>query len=388
MDLNNPHVTEFCLSDVCEVISSPVDKKTKDGEIPVRLCNYTDVYYNSVIKNDMKFMIASATESEISKFSLQPGDVVITKDSESPDDIAVPALVDTEVSDLVCGYHLIILRPKKAIYGAYLNHLLSTKDVRRRFFRVANGITRFGLPIGEVKDLKLQLPPIEEQRRIAGILSTWEKAINAYDRLIALKEKQKRGLMQKCLGTGDEISISDLGIILSGGTPKTGKPEYWGGDILWATPTDITKNKNKSISTTERTITQNGLNMSSAKLIPPNSLLICTRATVGEMSINTAPMATNQGFKSIVPHPMFNVHFIYYLLSTMKNDMIRRASGSTFLEISKSQLEAIKVRVPPLDVQNSVAKIISSWDEYINALTQKRDLLKKQKQGLMQQLLA
>src|SRR3954447_21296221 len=97
---------------LADVLVSNVDKKTFPGETPVRLCNYSDVYSNDYVTNSLQFMKASAGKAEISRFALSRGDVVITKDSESPDDIGVPAVVTEDVELLVCGYHLAILRPR------------------------------------------------------------------------------------------------------------------------------------------------------------------------------------------------------------------------------------------------------------------------------------
>ena len=137
------------LSAVAETIISNVDKKTKPNEHPVLLCNYTDVYRNSFIQADMDFMSATATKREIAKCSLNEGDVIITKDSEKYDDIGVPALVRENVPDLVCGYHLVTLRPAVSeIDGAYLFYALSAKEAQQQFHSYANGMTRFGLRKG------------------------------------------------------------------------------------------------------------------------------------------------------------------------------------------------------------------------------------------------
>ena len=122
------------LNDVMDLTLSSVDKKSKEHEHSVRLCNYMDVYNNSFIRADMDFMLATATETEIAKCSLMPGDVVITKDSEKHDDIGVPALIKENVENLVCGYHLAILRPRsEEINGAYLFYALSANDAQRQF---------------------------------------------------------------------------------------------------------------------------------------------------------------------------------------------------------------------------------------------------------------
>ena len=113
--------------------------------MPVKLCNYTDVYYNNDIGHEIDFMAATAKPLEIERFSLIEGDVIITKDSETPDDIGVPAYVKETIDNLLCGYHLAILRPKKQTIGKYICYALTSQRLKYDFYRFANGITRFGL---------------------------------------------------------------------------------------------------------------------------------------------------------------------------------------------------------------------------------------------------
>ena len=153
------------ISSVVQVITSPVDKKTLPGEIPVVLCNYTDVYYNPVITKAMPFMAATANEREIKRFSLQQGDVVITKDSETTDDIGVPAYVESVKANLLCGYHLAILRPGKNINGRYLAYILGHARIRHEFHRYANGITRFGLTADTYNKVCIPILPLAQQKR-------------------------------------------------------------------------------------------------------------------------------------------------------------------------------------------------------------------------------
>ena len=157
--------TRVPLDDVIDLQLSSVDKKSKANEQVVQLCNYMDVYNNNFIHADMGFMAATATEREIAKCSLAAGDVVITKDSEKHDDIGVPALVREDIPDLVCGYHLAILRPSTSeIDGAYLFYTLSTDEAQRQFHSYANGITRFGLRKADIGLVEIPLPPLQEQR--------------------------------------------------------------------------------------------------------------------------------------------------------------------------------------------------------------------------------
>ncbi len=156
------------LKDVASVRISTVDKKSKEGDSKVRLCNYVDVYYNERITGGLEFMEATATKDQIRQFGLRRGDVVITKDSETPDDIGVPALVVVDESDLVCGYHLAIIRPfQEIIDPGYLYLALAAPPFRQQLSAAATGVTRFGLRENEIKSATLRVPALEEQRRVA-----------------------------------------------------------------------------------------------------------------------------------------------------------------------------------------------------------------------------
>jgi restriction endonuclease S subunit len=130
---NNPKDEVVSIFEIALITNSPVDKKSKKGEPTVKLCNYVDVYNNREIKRGIDFMVATAGIKEIEKFSLNEGDVVITKDSETPDDIAVPAYIAETIPDLVCGYHLSILKPTERVKGKYLSYALSTKKAKHDF---------------------------------------------------------------------------------------------------------------------------------------------------------------------------------------------------------------------------------------------------------------
>jgi len=190
----------FHLNDIVHTLVSPVDKKTIENEQPALLCNYTDVYYNIRITKSLAFMRATATEQEISKFSLKKGDVIITKDSETPGDIAIPAFVSDDLGGVVCGYHLAILRPKKGkIDGEFLSYLFSLPKTRYYFYTLATGATRFGLSIGAIEKANFHLPPIDEQQKIAAVLSIADKEITTYQNQLAALKQQKTGLMQQLL---------------------------------------------------------------------------------------------------------------------------------------------------------------------------------------------
>mgnify|MGYP004466319893 CR=1 FL=1 len=181
--------------------------------------------------------------------------------------------------------------------------------------------------------------------------------------------------------------LSDFGKIQSGGTPSTTMAEYWGGNIAWCTPSDITSTPTKYINATERTITDAGLKNSAATVMPAGSILLCTRATIGELKINSIPMATNQGFKNITINNSGNAEFLYYLLQTKKNCMLDLAIGSTFLEISKTALIKIPLQIPMHDEQSKIADALSDIDNLVVVLEKQIAKKKAIKQGTMQELL-
>lgn len=163
-------------------------------------------------------------------------------------------------------------------------------------------------------------------------------------------------------GVWKKCTINDLATVVGGGTPDTTVKSYWGGDIQWFTPSEIGKNKYVDFSL--RTITRDGLDNSSAKLLPLHTILLSSRATVGECSIASNECTTNQGFQSLIAKQC-NIDFLYYLIQTKKKDLIRNACGSTFLEISANEIRKIKVAVPVQNEQEQIAKLLSLVDERI-----------------------
>lgn len=171
---------------VSQVQPSNVDKKSNDKEIPVRLCNYVDVYKNEFITEDIEFMEATAKDEEIQKFKLKIGDVLITKDSETPTDIAVPAYVKIENDDLVCGYHLAQIRAnEEEVLGEYIFRVFQSKNFNSNFEIAANGITRYGLSIDAIKSVLIPIPPIDEQREIVEFILSETSKIDVITKRIA-----------------------------------------------------------------------------------------------------------------------------------------------------------------------------------------------------------
>lgn len=180
-------------------------------------------------------------------------------------------------------------------------------------------------------------------------------------------------------------SLSDLANVIGGGTPDTTVKSYWDGEIQWFTPSEIGKSKYVDLSI--RTITEEGLNNSSAKLLPSGTILLSTRATIGECSLSLRKCATNQGFQSLVSKKC-NTDFLYYLIQTKKKDLIRKSCGSTFLEISANEVRKIQVSVPTEVEQQRIAELLSLIDERIATQNKIIDKLESLIRGLNDSLYA
>ncbi|SDL68795.1 restriction endonuclease subunit S [Halarsenatibacter silvermanii] len=182
--------------------------------------------------------------------------------------------------------------------------------------------------------------------------------------------------------------LNELGEVTGGTTPKRSNPEFWGGEIPWLTPSEITDNIANRVDETKEYLTEMGLDSCSVKVLPPGTVMLTSRATIGECVINEVPMATNQGFANIIcdNEKIYN-HFLLYLLEKISPRLEALAGGSTFLEISRTSVRSLNVPVPPLPEQKKMADILSSVDKAIGKTDEIIEKTEKLKKGLMQKLL-
>ena len=183
----------------------------------------------------------------------------------------------------------------------------------------------------------------------------------------------------------EKTKFGDIAIVVGGGTPDTNTSQYWNGKIQWFTPSEI--GRNKYVYNSVRTISEEGLNKSSAKLLPIGTILLSSRATVGECSINKKECTTNQGFQSLIPKENISNEFVYYLIQTKRKDLIRKSCGSTFLEISANEIRKIVVSIPTIKEQDKIAKLLSLLDERIATQNKIIEDLKKLKSAISKKLL-
>lgn len=195
---------------VADIKNSNVDKAIAEDEKSVRLCNYTDVYYNERITSDLQFMRGSATRSEIDHFQLRRGQVIITKDSEAWDDIGIPALVTEDMPEVLCGYHLSMIDPSAELDGGFLAWLCRAAPLNDQFKLAANGVTRFGLGQYSMKNAVVVLPPLDTQRKVVHFLDESVGQIDMlkeriYDSIELLKEYRRAQISAAVTGELTEL---------------------------------------------------------------------------------------------------------------------------------------------------------------------------------------
>lgn len=378
----------------------PLGKRIKEIQRPVSLQDYAN--YNLVT---VKRSRGGAVKRETlrgkdikvkSQYEVHAGDFLISKRQIVHGACAVVpgnlhgAIVSNEYSVLNC---------KSALDINFLRYLSETTYFQQTCFHSSIGVhvEKMVFKLERWFKWEFNFPDIKEQQKIVRILFTWDAAIGCTQKLLENSRQQKKALMQQLLtcskrisrfkGSWAETPVSKIGRIYSGGTPQSNQQSFWDGDILWATPTDITSLSSQYISNTGRKITDDGMRNSSAEMIPMGSLLVCTRATIGAVAISKIYMCTNQGFKSIHPFKGFDVLFLYYLFLNSKGKFFKLAHGSTFVEISKNTFEQIIFKIPSFQEQTAIAAVLSSADAVIAQYEAKLANLQTQKKALMQQLL-
>ena len=261
------------------------------------------------------------------------------------------------------------------------------------FIKLSQGTSIKGFTTKDIKSAKFFIPHSLEQRKIANFLTTVDKRIQTQSKIIDELKLLKTALSKKIFKQQLRFpefnkdwkvkKLEEVCEIIGGGTPSTNTKEYWNGNIQWFTPTEI---KINFVSKSERTITKLGLKNSSAKILPKGTILLTTRATIGEVAITLEECTTNQGFQSLVVKENYNNVFIFNWIKENKHKLIRMANGSTFPEISRTEIKKIKILIPIPAEQQKIASTLSAIDKKIEIETNLLHQFKTQKNYFLQNL--
>lgn len=392
------------LLEVADAWTSNVDKHTVEGQLAVRLCNYVDVYKNDVITRAIDFMSASATREQIQKFRIRRDDTVITKDSETADDIGIPAFVEYEAADLICGYHLAIVRPDaRRVVPKFLYWALDSEPTARQWGVTAAGVTRVGIRSTDLNKVTIPLPPLDEQRAIADYLDQETAQIDALvakqEELICRLEERRLAVITIAALTGlrhedpGEHDISRWGSSLAVEPWLSQAPKGWG----------VERFKGVCLPRSERNIAGTELMLSltvKGRLIDRSTMAIQQNASdesipryfvarSGDLVVN--PMwliggAIGVSDKRGAVSPDYRVFEVtdaldpWYLHAVLRSApyfdqyKLYTRSNTTFdRRIKQNDLDNLPLPIPPIDEQRAIVKHINEQTSRIDTFIAKAE---------------
>ena len=365
--------------------------------------HYGDIHGrdNSYIDVEDEFYEIPKLNIKVNKISknmlLDDGDIVFVDASEDDEGVSKYVVIDNPKKlSFVSGLHTIVAKSKNnAIDNKFKRYLFQSGYLKQQMLHYSAGTKVKGINKTNIKKLLIVLPSDPEQKLIAEALSDIDDLIGSLEVLIEKKIRIKQGAMQELI-TGnmripgfkkawEEMKVSDFGEIITGGTPSTSNPNYWNGNILWVTPTDICNEKN--IYDSDRKITNEGLK--TIRCLQPNSVLITCIASIGKNAIIRSIGASNQQINAIIPNANFNPDFLYYLFENNVQKLYSRAGITATNIISKNIFKEIEFLVPmEIDEQIAICSILSEMDEEIEILRSKQNKYIGIKLGMMQELLS
>ena len=380
------------LSEVIDQFIVPQRDKPKvfDGNVP--WCRIEDFDGRYLVKSKSGLKVSDELIKSM-PLRVFPVDTVIVSCSA---DLGRCAIIK---KPLVTNQTFIGLVPSNKIDSDFLYHLMTSMSVKLN--NMASGATIKYLSKKKFQQIEIPIPPLSEQKQIVEIL---DKAFEKIDKAIAnverniqnaeeLFESRLNEIFSQISNKSEHKKLSEVTQIIAGGTPKSAVNEYWNGCVFWITPADMGKLKTIYVNNTSRKITELGLQKSSAKIFPKNSIILSTRAPIGYIAINEVPMSTNQGCKSLVPHKDLETKYLFYYLTCIKKHLQDLGTGTTFKELSSSKLKEVEIPICPMSEQkekvesldmihNSVKSILKSYTKELkNLIELKKSILEKAFKG-------
>lgn len=334
-----------------------------------------------VTDNITKFVTEEKARS-LSRSIAHRGDVIVTISGTIGQIAYIPE--DSLYDEYLCSQRQFrVSFDSSMVYVPYLVFYFHTFEGQNKILSFANqtGVPALSQPLKNFKKIRLCLPSLQEQRRIASIVETINDKIENNIKINDNLEQQAQSYFQELFvdnaspewTTG---TISDLGTVVGGSTPSKAKPEYYTeSGIAWITPKDLSINKSKFVSHGENDITELGLRNSSASLMPEGTVLFSSRAPIGYIAIAAGEVTTNQGFKSVVPKPEIGTPFVYFFLKNTLPVIEGMASGSTFKEVSGSTMKNVSAVIPD-------AETLAKFSDFCAPIFAQQRILEEQNQSL------
>lgn len=367
-----------------------LDAAVNRGEL--RQCiNNRGVRWGHVLVNES--VLAPLTKADIRDLRLKAGDILVCEGGE----IGRASVWNDELPE---AYFLNTLH-RLRVKGGYDSRLLVAFFERwattGELSALVGKSSLAHLTKENLLRVRIPVPSLAEQKRMVEVLLAADNEVVTLERLITKKLAIKQGMMQQLLTGRTRLpgfdqpwvmeTVGALARVTGGGTPSTRIATYWGGGIPWFTPGEIRAEGSGLVTHSARTITTDGLANSSATLLPAGTVMVTSRASIGNCAVAAVPVTTNQGFTSMIPKDRRSTWFLYYWTQQHKADLESRAAGSTFLEISASKVAAIPLQQPSLDEQEAIGEAIRDADLELDTLAARLAKARGIKTGMMQELL-
>ena len=346
-----------------------------------------EVGYGRLRVHDRTKRVDETVTGRLEEYVLRAGDVVFGRKGA----VDRSAWVRREEDGWFLGSDGIRLRFPESVDARFMAYQFQSSRVRVWLLQHATGTTMASLNEPVLKSVPVFVPPLEEQRGIAATLGALDDKIDSNRRVIELLDELARIEFRRWRQTAalDETStFGDFVDVYGGATPKTKVEEYWGGDLAWTTPTDVTGLSAPYLFTTSRKITQEGLGSCTAVMHPTGTIFMTSRATIGAFAINQVPAATNQGFIAVRPRQELHRWFLFEEMRSRVDEFIGNANGSTFLEISRGRFKALPVDVPTIEAVERLHAVVDPLHTKAAQCDQENQKLADLRDALLPELLS
>lgn len=412
MSWTDLHVGDLVDAGEAEVKTGPFGTQLKASdyvEEGTPVINVRNIGFGEIRPEKLEF-IAAETVQRLSSHLLQAGDIVFGRKGA----VERHAFIQRGRSGWFQGSDCLRLRvvDERRALPRYLSYVfLGEQHKQWMIQQCSHGATMASLNQDIIRRIPLRLPPLPPQQRIAAILSAYDNLIENNTRRIAILEEMARRLYEEwfvhfrfpghetaefvetelgCTPQGWRFqTVAQTFEITGGGTPSKTVEEYWAeGTIEWFSPTDLTRAGTTFMDGSSSKITALGLRKSSARLFPPFSVMMTSRATIGAVAINTSEACTNQGFITCIPNDRFPLYLLLHWLRDNVEMFISLASGATFKEISKGVFKEIKLLVPPRDIADRFERTVGPMMHQALLLQRKNANLRAQRDLLLPKLVS
>lgn len=345
--------------------------------------------------DDLKFVNIKSNSIDGNRTSLAHGDILISITAE----LGKIGWIPPSFGEAFINQHTALVRIKKATTESkFIAYLLSTTKLNIQINRMNDAGAKAGLNLPTIKSIKIQLPGLEEQTKIANFLTAVDEKIAQLTQKGELLARYKKGMMQQIFSQqlrfkdddGREFpdwkvkKLGEIGKFIGGGTPSTQNINFWNGKIPWISSSDLSEQSIYKINAT-RFISEEAISQSATKLVPKNSILIVSRVGVGKVAINNVDICTSQDFTNLVLHSGSHIFFAY-LIKMKTNKLLEFNQGTSIKGFVKGDLETLEISFPIFPEQTKIANFLTAIDNKISHNQIQLKTMKQYKQGLLQQL--